>query len=89
MRTLVTEYTYTAGTRDVTVAGDSFTAENVRLIVNETQKKILCSSMQKDFISVANNVITYSGTLPALVAGDVLTIEIDYGAAGGLFSANA
>ena len=89
MRTLVTDYTYAAGTRDVTVAGDSFTAENVRLIVNETQKKILCSSMQKDLISVANNVITYSGTLPTLTAGDVLTIEIDYGAAGGLFSANA
>ena len=89
MRNLTKEYTFTAGTRAITVAGETFTVENIRLIVNETQKKVICSSMQKDLITVVNNVITYSGTLPALVAGDVLTIEIDYGAAGGLFSANA
>ena len=89
MRNLTKEYTFTAGTRSITVAGETFTVENIRLIVNETQKKVLCSSMQKDFIvSVVDNVITYSGTLPALTAGDVLTIEIDYGVIP-IFSTNA
>ena len=88
MRNLTKDYTYTAGTRSITVAGEAFTVENIRLIVNETQKKVLCSSMQKDLVSVTNNVITYSGTLPALTAGDVLTIEIDYGVIP-IFSTNA
>ena len=89
MRNLTKDYTYTAGTRSITVAGEAFTVENIRLIVNETQKKVLCSSMQKDFIvSVVDNVITYSGTLPVLTAGDVLTIEIDYGVIP-IFSTNA
>ena len=89
MRNLTKDYTFTAGTRSITVAGEAFTVENIRLIVNETQKKVLCSSMQKDLIvSVVDNVITYSGTLPALTAGDVLTIEIDYGVIP-IFSANA
>ena len=88
MRNLTKDYTYIAGTRSITVAGEAFTVENIRLIVNETQKKVLCSSMQKDLISVTNNVITYSDTMPALTAGDVLTIEIDNGVIP-IFSANA
>ena len=59
MRNITTNYSFTAGTRAITVAGEPFTVENIRLIVNETQKKVLCSSMQKDFIvSVVDNVIT-------------------------------
>ena len=89
MRNLTTDYSFTAGTRVITVAGEPFTVENIRLIVNETQKKVLCSSMQKDFIvSVVDNVITYSNSLPALVAGDKLTIELDSGVLP-VFSANA
>ena len=88
MRNLTTNYSFTAGTRAITVAGEPFTVENIRLIVNETQKKVLCSSMQKDFIvSVVDNVITYSNSLPALVAGDKLTIELDNGVLP-VFSAN-
>ena len=89
MRNLTIDYSFTAGTRAITVAGEPFTVENIRLLVNETQKKVLCSSMQKDFIvSVVNNVITYSNALPALVAGDKLTIELDNGVLP-IFSANA
>jgi hypothetical protein len=45
--------------------------------------------MQKNLIvSVVNNVITYSNALPALVAGDKLTIELDNGVLP-IFSANA
>lgn len=89
MRNLTIDYSFTAGTRAITVAGEPFTVENIRLIVNETQKKVLCSSMQKDLIvSVVDNVITYSNSLPALVAGDKLTIELDNGVLP-IFSANA
>ena len=89
MRNLTTNYSFTAGTRAITVAGEPFTVENIRLIVNETQKVVLCSSMQKDLIvSVVDNVITYSNSLPALVAGDKLTIELDNGVLP-IFSANA
>ena len=35
--------------------------------------------MQKDNISIANNVITYSSSLPTLASGDSITIEIDLG----------
>ena len=89
MRNLTKDYTYIAGTRSITVAGEPFTVVNIRLIVNETQKKVLCSSMQKDLIvSVVDNVITYSNSLPALMAGDKLTIELDNGVLP-IFSANA
>ena len=88
MRNLTKDYTYTAGTRSITVAGEAFTVENIRLIVNETQKVVICSSMQKDNVSVTGNVITYSSSLPALQAGDKLTIELDNGVIP-IFSANA
>ena len=87
MRNLTTNYTFTAGTRSITVS-ETFTVENIRLIVNETQKVVICSSMQKDNVSVADGVITYSSSLPALQAGDKLTIELDNGVIP-IFSANA
>ena len=87
MRNLTTNYTFTAGTRSITVS-ETFTVENIRLIVNETQKVVICSSMQKDNVSVTGNVITYSSSLPALQAGDKLTIELDNGVIP-IFSANA
>ena len=88
MRNLTTNYTFTAGTRSITVAGEAFTVENIRLIVNETQIVPICSSMQKKNVSVTNNVITYTDTLPALQAGDKLTIDIDNGVIP-IFSTNA
>jgi hypothetical protein len=64
----------------ITVANnETFTAEDIRLIVNETQKKVIASSMQKDnVIDVTGNVITFANTLPALATGDILTVEIDF-----------
>lgn len=80
MRQLINNYTFTAGTRDITIqSAYQIGVHNVRLIVNETQKVVICSSMQKDNISIANNVITYSSSLPALASGDSITIEIDLG----------
>ena len=81
MRTLIKGYTFTAGTRSIDCSNcNPFDIENIRLIVNETQKVVICSSMQKDLIvSIIDGVITYAETLPALAEDDKLTIEIDKG----------
>lgn len=57
--------------------------EDIRLIINETTKKVLCSSMQKDInVSAVNNdgtntIITLKSTLVAI--GNKLTIDVDEG----------
>lgn len=84
MRHLIDTYTFEAGTRTIQLPDpDLFGAvgiENIRLIVNETQKKVLCSSMQKDLITdITDNAITYASSLPALASDDKLTIELDMG----------
>ena len=51
MRTLIKGYTFTAGTRSIDCSNSNpFDIENIRLIINETQKVVICSSMQKDLI---------------------------------------
>ena len=81
MRTLIKGYTFTAGTRSINCSNcNPFDIENIRLIVNETKKVVICSSMQKDLIvSIVDGVITYAETLPVLSGGDKLTIELDLG----------
>ncbi len=81
MRHLITNYTFEADGRTIVLPDfPDITLQNIRLIVNETQKKVLCSSMQKDnIVSVASGEITYADTLPALSDGDYLTIEVDMG----------
>lgn len=95
MRTRLDNYTITAGTRQIATGIADLTVEDIRLIVNESQKVVICSSMQKDHIvSIQNGVITYVEnynkvkedgtieviTIPTLSDGDKLTIEIDRGA---------
>ena len=84
MRTLIKGYTFTAGTRSIDCSNcNPFDIENIRLIINETQKVVICSSMQKDLIvSILDGVITYAETLPVLAGGDKLTIELDLGVSG-------
>lgn len=87
MRNLITKYTFIPGSRTITLPdfanlaeSNPFGVENIRLIVNETQKVVVCSSMQKDNIeSVEGNTITYTDSLAPLEYGDQLTIEVDMG----------
>ena len=80
MRKLINNYSFENGTRAILLPTSyQIGVHNIRLIVNETQKFVICSSMQKDLVSVSNNVITYSSSLPVLATGDELTIEIDMG----------
>lgn len=83
-RQLITTYIFTPNTRDIILTGvENFTVENIRLIVNETQKVVICSSMKKDtIVSIVNNVITFNESLPLLNQYDKLTIELDLGVSG-------
>lgn len=76
------KYNAVVGSRNITLidAPTDMTVENIRLIVNETQKVVICSSMQKDnIVSVSGGVITYADTLPVIADGDKFTIECDFG----------
>lgn len=93
MRTRI-NVTFEAGTRSISTGIEDLSIEDIRLIVNETQKEPICSSMRKDLIaSISNGVVTYvdgyqkvmpNGTvqtivIPVLAAGDHITFEIDRG----------
>ena len=76
------KYNAVVGSRNITLidAPTDMTVENIRLIVNETQKVVICSSMQKDnIVSVSGGVITYADTMPVIADGDKFTIECDFG----------
>lgn len=71
---------------DVPEKFSAITVENVRVIINETQKKVLASSMKKANISAVaysaadrNVTITLDASTPNITVGDNLTIKIDMG----------
>ena len=79
MRTRINAYNIIGG-RQIDTQQQDLTIEDIRLIVNETKKVVICSSMQKDNItSVDNGIITYKDTIPESSADDQMTIEIDNG----------
>jgi hypothetical protein len=78
-------YSFVNGTRQITVTDPlfaGFTLESIRLIINETQKVVYTSSMQKSNATVAGNIITLDSSFPVLATGDELTIEMDMGFVG-------
>ncbi len=93
MRTRI-NVTFEAGTRSISTGIENLSIDDIRLIINETQKEPICSSMRKDLIaSISNGVVTYvesyqkvmpNGTvqtivIPVLAAEDHITFEIDQG----------
>lgn len=76
MRYRVTEYEIEEQT---IVIPEQITIEDLRLIVNETQKKVICSSMQKDNVYVQSDSISVNPSICELQSTDELTIEIDKG----------
>lgn len=71
---------------DVPEKFSAITVENVRVIINETQKKVLASSMKKANISTvvysaadSQVTITLDNSTPSITLGDKLTIKIDMG----------
>jgi len=84
-RVTSTGYNFTNGTRDITVTDPlfaDFTLESIRLIINETQKVVYFSSMNKTNATVLGNVITLDSSFPPLVTGDEITLEMDMGFVG-------
>ena len=72
--------------RDVPEEFSAITVENVRVIINESQKKVLASSMKKANITNVQYfgpnhevVITLGSNVPSIIFGDKLTIKIDMG----------
>lgn len=76
MRYRVTEYDIEGQT---IVLPDEVTIEDIRLVVNETQKKVICSSMQKNNVHVEGATIEVPLSICILQSTDQLTIEIDKG----------
>ena len=74
------KYTFVPGTRVITISHTNFTDQDVIVIYNETQKKLITGTGSKDLLlSVENGVITYADSLPVLAIGDKLSIDIDFG----------
>lgn len=61
------------------VLPDKITIEDLRIVINETQCIVLCSSMQKEKIQVSDNTIFVPSEVCTLLSTDKLTIEIDKG----------
>lgn len=80
MRYRVTDYTIEGQT---IILQSEVTIEDIRLIVNETQKKVICSSMQKNNVGVTTSdgysYITVNEEVCLLESNDQLTIELDLG----------
>lgn len=76
MRYRITDYNINGQT---IVLPDEVTIEDIRLIVNETKKKVICSSMQKSNVEVNSNFIEVPIDICMLQSTDQLTIEIDKG----------
>lgn len=83
MRTRI-NVTFTPGTRSISTGIEDLTIDDVRLIVNETQNEVICSSLAKSNVtSIVGGVVTFAEqdadgeTLHALAAGDKITFEID------------
>lgn len=80
MRTRINNITFTPGTRSITTGITDLTIDDIRLFINESQMKVICSSMQKDnIVSISSGVVTYKDTFSVLAVGDHITFEIDKG----------
>jgi hypothetical protein len=82
MRHRLNEYTIVDNTIELYT---DVTIEDIRLIVNETQGVVICSSMQKSNITSVTtrdtgfSTLTIPTSVCELAEGDKLTIEIDKG----------
>ena len=83
MRYRIKEYTI-GGDTDFFVSG-KIGVEDIRLIINETQKKVICSSMNKSNVAceyvedMDATFISFSSSICILHPYDKLTIEVDKG----------
>lgn len=76
MRRRLNTYTINSSTNSI-VLGESVTLEDIRLIVDETQHKIVCSSMQKNNMVVTVDGVKTTIAAPVTISADNKTITID------------
>lgn len=83
MRHRIKDYTITGDT-DITIKGN-VSIEDVRLIVNETQGEVICSSMKKSNVTCVyvedldQTHISFDKSICEMQPNDLLTIAIDKG----------
>lgn len=83
MRHRIKDYTITGDT-DIAIKGN-VSVEDVRLIVNETQGEVICSSMKKSNVTCVyvedldQTHISFDKSICEMQPNDLLTIEIDKG----------
>jgi hypothetical protein len=83
MRHRIKDYTITGDT-DITIKGN-VSVEDVRLIVDETQGEVICSSMKKSNVTCVyvedldQTHISFDKSICEMQPNDLLTIEIDKG----------
>lgn len=71
---------YSISGQTITINGvTTVNIQDIRLIIDETDKKVICSSMQKDNVTVSGNVITVPSSVATLNAAHKYTIELDFG----------
>ena len=78
MRRRTTKFTIDTST-NAFVMTDALTIDDIRLIVNETQNIVICSSMQKSNVSISGNSVIVNSDVCTLASGDHITFEIDKG----------
>lgn len=71
---------YTINGQVITLTGvTTVTNADIRLIVDETAKIVICSTMQKDNVTCSDNTITVPSSVATLDGTHDYTIELDFG----------
>lgn len=77
MRRRIKDFTIDTATNQISLTNDNITIDDIRLIIDETQNIVICSSMQKSNITVSDNKIAVDTSICQLNNNDHITLEID------------
>lgn len=77
MRRRIDTYTIDTAANAIVLSEETITLEDIRLIVDETQKKIICSSMQKNNMVIKIDGVKTTIPVPVTISSDGKTITID------------
>lgn len=76
MRRRITTFTIDTANNALVLDGD-ITIDDIRLIINETQNKVICSSMQKANVTISDKTVVVKDSVCKLAEGDHITFETD------------
>lgn len=76
MRRRITTFTIDTSNNALVLDSD-ITIDDIRLIIDETQNKVICSSMQKANVTISDKSVVVKDSVCKLAEGDHITFEID------------